>query len=100
MPQPCDPNPCENGGTCIDNQVGGYVCKCKPGFKGRDCDEGENGECVLTTRWEVKYSMKIPDVALISCNLIDKELSNRKSDVNVLLLLLFRSSHPVRFFLA
>ncbi|MGH0159590.1 UNVERIFIED_CONTAM: hypothetical protein FKN15_067876 [Acipenser sinensis] len=29
----CHPNPCLHGGTCTD-QVNGYTCKCKEGFRG------------------------------------------------------------------
>lgn len=38
---PCLGNPCENGGTCIEGGVvGGYICKCREGYNGENC-EGE-----------------------------------------------------------
>ena len=36
----CDPNPCLNGGTCVDS-IGSYTCQCVSGFGGDDCDIGE-----------------------------------------------------------
>ena len=30
---PCEPNPCENGGTCTDGK-----CKCATGFSGGKCE--------------------------------------------------------------
>ena len=33
----CDPNPCQNGGTCID-EVDGFMCDCINGFTGVTCD--------------------------------------------------------------
>nr|XP_039255821.1 delta and Notch-like epidermal growth factor-related receptor [Styela clava] len=33
---PCDPSPCENGGTCVADGRD-YTCVCKKGFKGDDC---------------------------------------------------------------
>ena len=35
----CSP-PCQNGGTCIDNDV----CMCPAGFTGDQCDTGECGQ--------------------------------------------------------
>ena len=32
----CDPYPCLNNGTCIDD-VNNYTCACPPGFEGRNC---------------------------------------------------------------
>lgn len=32
--------PCKNGATCVDLK-NGYHCLCKPGFKGKDCDQGD-----------------------------------------------------------
>ena len=36
----CVNSPCQNGATCI-NTHGGYHCKCKPGFKGNQCEQGK-----------------------------------------------------------
>ncbi|XP_038051060.1 protein eyes shut homolog isoform X2 [Patiria miniata] len=35
----CDPNPCMNGGSCVDG-VNSYVCTCVEGFTGSDCEIG------------------------------------------------------------
>ena len=32
----CDPNPCENEGTC-DDLVNGYHCQCVVGYTGATC---------------------------------------------------------------
>jgi hypothetical protein len=35
----CDPNPCNNGGTCADaNDDGTPECSCAEGFIGKTCD--------------------------------------------------------------
>ncbi len=33
----CTPNPCDNGGACINDWTG-YTCQCAPGFTGTDCE--------------------------------------------------------------
>ena len=35
----CQSSPCKNGGTCL-NQQAGYSCKCKDGYSGEHCEEG------------------------------------------------------------
>ncbi|MCK5798464.1 MAG: calcium-binding EGF-like domain-containing protein, partial [Deltaproteobacteria bacterium] len=37
-PDPCTPNPCQNGGTCTPGN-GGPVCQCATGFEGPSCDK-------------------------------------------------------------
>ena len=32
----CSSNPCLNGGSCTD-QLNGYICKCRPGYAGAQC---------------------------------------------------------------
>jgi slit protein 2 len=40
---PCENNKCKRGGKCVanSNAKDGYSCRCKPGTKGRFCDQGE-----------------------------------------------------------
>ena len=33
----CNSNPCENGGTCID-EVDGYSCDCVTGYEDDNCE--------------------------------------------------------------
>ncbi|XP_070605726.1 protocadherin Fat 3 isoform X2 [Erythrolamprus reginae] len=37
-PDPCEHNPCQNGGTCISVPSGGYQCSCLSQFTGRNCE--------------------------------------------------------------
>ena len=37
----CEPNPCQNGGTCNEIKEG-YECICSSGFKGSDCEGKED----------------------------------------------------------
>lgn len=42
----CDSSPCQNGGYCYE-QDGGYTCECEHGYRGENCEKGNNGhECV------------------------------------------------------
>ena len=36
----CPGSPCKNGATC-QNIPGSYLCSCKAGFTGRNCDTGQ-----------------------------------------------------------
>ena len=35
----CLSEPCRNGGSCIED-LGGYTCRCLPGFVGVHCQTG------------------------------------------------------------
>lgn len=37
----CQPNPCQNGGTCVDEWLD-LRCQCRAGFTGRMCAVGEH----------------------------------------------------------
>ena len=35
----CHPNPCRNGGICTGtNDVDGFECTCREGYKGKSCE--------------------------------------------------------------
>ncbi|XP_063803148.1 brevican core protein isoform X2 [Pseudophryne corroboree] len=34
----CYPNPCENGGTCVEEDDGDFRCLCLPGYFGKVCE--------------------------------------------------------------
>lgn len=39
----CAPNPCENGGTCMDG-ISDYTCMCPDDFEGKNCSH-YTGNC-------------------------------------------------------
>ena len=36
----CDPNPCQNEGTCVDG-IDSYTCTCVAGYTGINCETSE-----------------------------------------------------------
>ncbi|XP_068762183.1 ZP domain-containing protein-like [Montipora capricornis] len=38
-PDPCDSDPCQNGGTCTNLGDNNFECECAPGFGGDICEE-------------------------------------------------------------
>lgn len=38
----CDPNPCQNSGTCNDQEFG-FTCDCTTGWNGPTCGESDTG---------------------------------------------------------
>jgi len=57
IPDPCDPNPCQNGGTCTPTSFTTYECDCGPAFEGQDCTDLTEF-CVEATE---------PDSAVLNC---------------------------------
>jgi len=45
---PCEPNPCSNGGTCTSNGDA-FTCTCPNGFGGETCSDGEKIFFILGT---------------------------------------------------
>ena len=40
---PCQPNPCLNGGTCkASNDGKSFTCQCKPGWSGNKCQTSKS----------------------------------------------------------
>lgn len=37
-PTPCQPNPCQNGGSCAAQGTTSFLCQCPPGFYGYCCE--------------------------------------------------------------
>ncbi|XP_041474677.1 uncharacterized protein LOC121423414 isoform X3 [Lytechinus variegatus] len=51
---PCDSNPCQNGGICShDTRTNDFVCACPDLFSGKTCEE-EMGTCVLLPEMSIK----------------------------------------------
>ena len=38
LDDPCEPDPCSNGGTCIQHDDGTHDCICTDGWTGQNCD--------------------------------------------------------------
>lgn len=47
----CDPNPCQNNGSCTDFKEN-YNCTCTDGWKGENCTIGEIIFAVLFTMFK------------------------------------------------
>ena len=44
----CHPNPCRNGGICTGtNDVDGFECTCREGYKGKSCEGKAEKEIYL-----------------------------------------------------
>ena len=48
----CEPNPCRNGGECIDG-INSYVCNCMPGYGGHDCTLSKSKQICLFCPTEI-----------------------------------------------
>eukprot|EP00062_Callorhinchus_milii_P012745 gi/632960275/ref/XP_007896099.1/ PREDICTED: basement membrane-specific heparan sulfate proteoglycan core protein [Callorhinchus milii] len=41
----CKDKPCKNGGNCVDSDTSRYVCLCKRGFTGSNCEHSQDLHC-------------------------------------------------------
>ena len=60
---PCNPNPCHNGGTCDADAQGSITCLCISGFKGDLCKDGNTKSCLLfkiDATCKLKNSTELP----------------------------------------
>lgn len=46
---PCSSGPCDNGGTCVRKERGGYECRCKPAWTGATCQLDQKPRCAVST---------------------------------------------------
>jgi hypothetical protein len=51
--RPCDPNPCQNGGTCA-SAGGGRTCDCSDGYMGANCELEICGDTPIRTPADVE----------------------------------------------
>lgn len=47
----CANNRCENGRCRPKRRSGGYRCRCKRGWSGRFCNQGENNQIIFLTKY-------------------------------------------------
>lgn len=64
---PCSDNLCKQGSKCVPTTKSDYICKCRPGFKGKYCEQGEA---------ESKYTGIGTNLSLLSmtCRFVDRLL--------------------------
>lgn len=57
-PDPCDSDPCQNGGTCTNLGDNNFECECAPGFGGDICEEGNNPihSLLIGVIWRICFS--------------------------------------------
>ncbi|CAH3182653.1 unnamed protein product, partial [Porites lobata] len=52
QPKPCDINPCEHGGKCM-NVGNSFKCLCSKGYTGRTCAQGNGDLCLLAFLYDI-----------------------------------------------
>ena len=75
---PCEPNPCQNGGVCIRNSKIGFICKCKHGYHGDHGDvnsvptlkPNSSNECNITVNEDATNTESIRRVLLEHTDLV------------------------------
>jgi hypothetical protein len=66
-PDPCTPNPCQNGGTCTQGD-GGAVCQCAAGFDGPSCSKCALGHAGASCAACPKTKRKVQSCAHATIN--------------------------------
>ena len=73
IPRPCESNPCQNGGTCIESGDNEYDCECSDWWTGPTCEDLEttisprtSGRlhapiCMKMHFWETTYNF-MPEI--------------------------------------
>lgn len=56
-PDPCENNHCKQSSKCVPTRTGDYMCRCRPGYKGKYCEQGE---------LESKYTVIGTNLSLLS----------------------------------
>ena len=51
----CSSLPCQNGGTCV-NMPGSYLCRCRTGYSGTNCDTSKNCMAVPHSKGALPYN--------------------------------------------
>ena len=46
----CDDNPCQNRGSCANDQTAGFSCDCTSDFKGKICDQSGKSTWTISKR--------------------------------------------------
>lgn len=74
---PCKASkPCLNGATCVNNN-GDYTCLCKPGYQGKNCEQGEISEIYILAK---SYIKKVYDLESECVPLTEQEKKNNKNN--------------------
>ena len=60
----CSPNPCLNGGKCIDGE-NGHTCNCDAGFSGPNCETSRYILCIVSVCMCVCVSVCVCERAIL-----------------------------------
>lgn len=63
-PDPCLGNRCKHDSKCVATRNNEYVCKCRPGFRGKYCEQGEE-ECKYNRDADSTNSVLVATAALL-----------------------------------
>ena len=63
----CDPNLCQNGGTCEDIGNGDYRCECPGDYGGDNCEKGKTSKVFVFGCLPVLFIKSITSVGKVWC---------------------------------